>query len=55
MQHRPKSETAKTFRRQVRFPKELVEAIDAKAGEGNFSRWVVLKLWEAIDKEQGCK
>jgi hypothetical protein len=51
MQQKTKGETGKTFRRQVRFPKELIEAIEVKSGKGNFSQWVISSLWDAVKRD----
>jgi hypothetical protein len=41
MQGKRSGKTSKTFRRQVRFPFELVEKIEKLSSVNGFSKWVI--------------
>ena len=41
MQDKNSGKTSKTFRRQVRFPLELMEKIEKLSSMNGFSKWVI--------------
>lgn len=45
-----KDERKNSVRKQIRWNKELVEAINQARGEESFSGWVMRQLWEAVKR-----
>ena len=44
-----KDERKNSVRKQIRWNKELVDAINQVRGEESFSGWVMRQLWEAVE------
>ena len=45
-----KDERKNSVRKQIRWNKELVDAINQARGEESFSGWVMRQLWEAVKR-----
>lgn len=52
MQDKKSGKTSKTFRRQVRFPIELMEKIENLSSVNGFSKWVIAACEEKLQPEQ---
>ena len=53
MQDKKSGETSKTFRRQVRFPIELMEKIEKLSSVNGFSKWVIAACEEKLQSLDG--
>ena len=50
MSTKPKWERKHTTRKQVRYPDDLVQAIDDLRGKDSFSSWVIIHLRQAVKR-----